>query len=502
MMKKYLLALDQGTTSSRAILFDSTGKIFDQCHMEFRQIYPKQGWVEQDPQEIWESVLVCIRQLFSKHGLSWKSVDSIGITNQRETTVVWEKATGRAVHPAIVWQCRRTTERCNEIKKSFFYDTVYQKTGLIVDPYFCATKIEYILNLNDSLRRRAEKGELAFGTIDSYLVFQLTKGKHHVTDYSNASRTMLFHIHDLQWDKELLDFFEIPEAMLPNVISNSQNYIDTDPDLTGGVPVPIAGIIGDQQAALFGQKCFEKGDIKNTYGTGCFLLMNTGGKAEKSKNNLLTTIAWQIEGKTTYALEGSVFIGGAVVQWLRDGVHFIEESADSEKAAVASKNNSVLFVPAFTGLGAPYWEPEARGALLGMTRDTSPNDIAKAALESIAYQTSDLVRAMKNDFGKKLGKFYADGGASANSYLMQFQADILQMEVNAVRMRETTALGAAYLAGLATGFFRNMDEIMALEKESIVYTPKMSRQEARSHLSVWSRGVDAVKQFGNPDTIS
>lgn len=492
---KYVLSIDQGTASSRAILFDKYGNVFGQYSKEFTQIYPKPGWVEHDPDEIYDSVIECIENVFKINNVSYSDIDSIGITNQRETTVLWDKKTGRPVHNAIVWQCRRTAARCNDIKKSIFNDILFDKTGLVVDPYFCATKIEYIFENNPDIYERALNDEIAFGTIDSWLIYKLSGFKHHVTDYSNASRTMLFNIHTLEWDKELLEFFKIPNSILPQVIPNSQKIVKSSPDVTDGVSVFISGIAGDQQAALFGQRCFEKGDIKNTYGTGCFLLMNTGDKPRKSRNNLLTTIAWNIDGRTTYAMEGAVFIAGAVVQWLRDGLSIISDTLETEKLVKEAKGDSVIMVPAFTGLGSPYWDPDVRGVIFGLTRDTGRAEIVKAALQSIAYQTSDLVSAMKNDFGGKINHFFADGGASANSFLMQFQSDILNININAVKMRETTALGAAFLAGLATGFYEDMEYLKSIKKDVDVYKPSLSKEESSSLISRWKKALDALIQF-------
>ncbi len=498
-MEKYVLAIDQGTTSSRAIIFDTSGSVVTQWSKEFTQIYPHPGWVEHNAVEIFESVIECIQSVFRSIGCGYENIDSIGITNQRETTVLWDKKTGIPVHNAIVWQCRRTASRCNEIKKSIYNEIIFDKTGLVVDPYFCATKIESIFENNKDIYKRALNNEIAFGTIESYLIYRLSNGKSHVSDYSNASRTMLFNIHTLEWDKELLEFFTIPESILPKVIPNSQTDIKTDRSVTDGFEIPISGVIGDQQAALFGQRCFNKGDIKNTYGTGCFLLMNTGDKPRKSKNNLLSTIAWNIDGKTTYAMEGAVFIAGAVVQWLRDGIQFIENSGDSESLAHAAKDNGVIMVPAFTGLGSPYWDPDVRGAIFGITRDTGRAEIAKAALQSIAFQTAELVNAMKNDFSGTIGHFYADGGASANNYLMQFQSDLLHIEINAVTMRETTALGAAFLAGLATGYYENIDYLKGLNKAISVYKPSINSAQSKLLMKRWQKAVEAVRLFGNGD---
>jgi glycerol kinase len=490
-MKKYILSVDQGTTSSRAILFDKKAEIISQKNIEFRQIYPKPGWVEHDPYDILDSVTRCIKSVISD--IDCNEIDSIGITNQRETAVLWNKKTGVPVSNAIVWQCRRTSNRCRQIKESGFDSIIYEKTGLIVDPYFSATKIEYLLDNIPGIRSMAEKGEIAFGTIDSWLVYNLTGGKHHVTDFSNASRTMIFDIHKLEWDEELLGYFNIPRIILPEVISNSQDNILTDRNIFG-INIPIAGIAGDQQSSLFGQCCFNEGDIKNTYGTGCFLLMNTGKKAASSANKLLTTIAWNIGNETHYALEGAVFIAGAVIQWLRDSLKIIETSGESERMAAESENGNVVFVPSFSGLGTPYWDPDVRGAIFGLSRDTERKDITRAALEGIGFQAKDLIDSLKKDFGSA-GTVRVDGGASRNGFLMQFQADILQSDIHVASMAETTALGAAFFAGLATGFFADMKYIAGLSKESVVYKPAISREDADEKFRKWKLAVDAVRTF-------
>jgi len=494
-MKKYILALDQGTTSSRAILFNKNSQIVDIESVEFRQIYPRPGWVEHQPEEILDSILHVIKAVVKRKNISFEEIDCIGITNQRETTVLWDKKTGKPVHNAIVWQCRRTSDRCADIYKKKYDKTIFEKTGLVVDPYFSATKIEYILNNVAGLREKAQKGEIAFGTIDSWLVFNLTGGKHRVTDYSNASRTMLFNIHTLKWDEDLLDFFNIPKEILPEVVPNSCKGIVADHPVFEGTKIPIGGIVGDQQGSLFGQKCFYEGDIKNTYGTGCFLLMNIGKTAKKSKNRALTTIAWNIDGETTYALEGAVFIAGAVVQWLRDSLQIINDSAVTEKISLENKKDSLVFVPAFSGLGTPYWDPEVRGAIFGITRDTDRADIIKAALDGIAYQAKDLLEALKSDFCKDIGRYRADGGASKNRYLAQFQADILQENVNVVKMSETTALGAAFFAGLSTGFFPSLKYIENIDQEIVVYKPKISPEEADQKYARWKKAVEALRKF-------
>lgn len=492
-MKKYILAIDQGTTSSRAILFNKNAEIVDLENIEFRQIYPKPGWVEHSPEEIYDTIIKAIETIVTRKKIKYEEIDSIGITNQRETTILWDKKTGKPFHNAIVWQCRRTADRCSEIKKGGYADIIFDKTGLIVDPYFSATKIEYLLNNIEGLREKAKKGEVAFGTVDSWLVYNLTKGKYHITDYSNASRTMLFNINTLEWDSDLLKFFNIPKEILPEVIPNCLKNIYTDKSIFS-IEIPIGGIIGDQQGALFGQRCFNEGDIKNTYGTGCFLLMNIGKKQKKSSNKLLTTIAWNINGETYYALEGAVFIAGAVVQWLRDSLQIISNSTETEKIALQNKKESLIFVPAFSGLGTPYWNPEVRGAIFGITRDTDKSDIIKAALEGIAFQTKDLLEALKCDFSK-IHSFKVDGGSSKNSYLMQFQSDIIQETIKVVKLTETTALGAAYLAGLSTGFFPSLKYIENIEQEIIFYFPKISKEIAEQKYSKWKKAIDALINF-------
>ncbi len=494
-MKKYILALDQGTTSSRAILFNKNAEIVDQENIEFRQIYPQPGWVEHSPEEIYDSIIKAVETIVNRKKIKYEEIDSIGITNQRETTILWDKKTGKPFHHAIVWQCRRTAERCLELKNQRYENIIFEKTGLIIDPYFSATKIEYLLNNIEGLRDKAKKGEVAFGTVDSWLVYNLTKGKYHITDYSNASRTMLFNINTLKWDQELLDLFNIPKEILPEVVNNCLKGIYTDKDIFG-VEIPIGGIIGDQQGALFGQRCFNEGDIKNTYGTGCFLLMNIGKTPKKSSNKLLTTIAWNIDGETYYAWEGAVFIGGAVVQWLRDSLQLINNTSESEKIALKNKKESLLFIPAFSGLGTPYWNPNVKGTILGITRDTDKSDIVKAALEGIAFQTKDLFEALKNDFGK-IHSFKADGGASKNKYLMQFQSDIIQEVVKVVKLTETTALGAAYLAGLSTGFFPSLKYIENIEQEIIFYNPKISKEIAEQKYLKWKNAIKALIEFYN-----
>ncbi len=458
-MEKYILAFDAGTTSSRAIVFNHDGEICSVAQREFTQIFPQSGWVEHDPHEIWSSLASVAAESITKIGINGKYIAGIGITNQRETTIVWDKKTGDPIYNAIVWQDRRTAEYCDKLKEAELIPFIKDKTGLIIDAYFSATKVKWILDNVEGARERAERGELAFGTVDSWIVWQLTRGERHVTDVTNASRTMLFNIHTLEWDKDLLKLFDIPEAMLPEVASSSEIYGHTKTTIFAH-KVPIAGIAGDQQAALFGQMCIEPGMVKNTYGTGCFILMNTGDKPVTSKNNLLSTIAWKIDGKVTYALEGSIFMGGATVQWLRDGLGIIQSSAEIEELAKQVPDcGDVYFVPALTGLGAPYWDQYARGTIVGISRGTTAAHIARAALEGIAYQSMDVINAMILDAGIGLKELRVDGGASKNNLLMQFQSDVLAQTVIRPHTIETTALGAAYLAGLAVGFWDNIEEV-------------------------------------------
>ena len=469
-MEKYILALDQGTTSSRAIVFDHEGCIRSVAQKEFTQHFPRPGWVEHDPMEIWSSEAAVIAEAITRMDINGKDIAGIGITNQRETTIVWDARTGEPVYNAIVWQDRRTADYCETIDAGTVA-SIREKTGLILDPDFSATKIRWILQNVPGARERAERGELRFGTVDTWLVWNLTRGEVHVTDVSNASRTMLYNIHTLEWDKELLEFFGIPASMLPRVAASSEVYGHTKTTLFAH-EVPIAGIAGDQQAALFGQMCTNPGDIKNTYGTGCFLLMNTGGKPIMSSNNLLTTIAWKIGDKVDYALEGSIFVGGSVVQWLRDGLGVIKSSSEVEElASGVPDNGGVYFVPALTGLGAPYWDPYAKGTICGITRGTTAAHIARAALEGIAFQTMDIARAMERDAGVTLGTLKVDGGASRNNLLMQFQADVLDTRVVRPLITETTAEGAAYLAGLATGYWSGIDEIRRCWKAEKEFDP-------------------------------
>jgi len=489
---KYVLALDQGTTSSRAIVFDEHGRPLATAQKEFRQFFPQPGWVEHDPEEIWRTQLACARSALKKAKLKAENVAAIGITNQRETVVVWDRGTGKPVHHAIVWQDRRTAARCEALKKEGLAPTIAAKTGLVIDPYFSATKLAWFLEAIPRLRARAERGELAFGTIDTWLAWKLTGGALHITDPSNASRTMLYDIHRGAWDDELLRVFRVPRAMLPEVRPSSQVYGASAKPLLGA-EVPIAGIAGDQQAALFGQACHDAGMAKNTYGTGCFLLLNTGDKAIASKNGLITTCAAQIASKQ-FALEGSVFIGGAVVQWLRDGLRLIKKSVDVENLALSVPDSGgVYLVPAFTGLGAPHWDPYARGTVIGLTRGSNAGHIARAALESIAFQSADLLRAMQQDSGEPLKELRVDGGAAANDLLMQFQADLLGVAVVRPKVLETTALGAAYLAGLATGVWESREEIAKQWKVERRFEPKMERDEAEQRIGEWQRALERAK---------
>ena len=474
-MEKYIIALDQGTTSSRAIIFDKDQNILDVCQKEFTQIYPKQGWVEHNPLEIWSSQYGVLQEVMAKANITQEEIAAIGITNQRETTIVWDKNTGEPVYNAIVWQCRRTAGIVEELKKDEeFVEYVKDNTGLLLDAYFSGTKIKWILDNVEGAREKADKGELLFGTVDTWLVWKLTNGKVHVTDYTNASRTMLYNIKDLKWDEKILNKLNIPKSLLPEVKNSSEVYGYANLGGTGGVRVPIAGMAGDQQCALFGQTCFDEGSVKNTYGTGCFLLMNTGEKMIRSKNGLLTTIAVGIDGKVQYALEGSVFVGGAVIQWIRDELKLVNDAADTEYFAKKVKDNGgVYIVPAFTGLGAPHWDMYARGAIFGLTRGANRNHIIRAALEAIAYQSRDLIDAMQEDSGCKLTSIKVDGGASRNNLLMQFQADITGSEVVRPIITETTALGAAYLAGLAVGFWKSKEEIAKKWAVSQEYSPNL-----------------------------
>jgi len=488
MSKKYILALDQGTTSSRTVLFDDLGKICGISQKETEQIYPKPGWVEQNAVEIYQSQLETMHTVMRDQDIDFSDVISIGITNQRETTVVWNKKTGEPVYNAIVWQDVRTSKYCKALKKeSEFNDYVHQNTGLFIDSYFSATKIKWILDNVPKARTQHKKGELLFGTVDTWLLWNLTKGKVHATDYSNASRTMIYNIKKLEWDQHVLDQLDIPHDMLPEVKPSSHHFGDFVFD---AFKIPISGIAGDQQAALFGQACFNKGETKNTYGTGCFLLMNTGSKPKFSNNGLLTTIAWGLDGKVQYALEGSVFIAGAAIQWLRDGLQLIDDAKDSEYFARQVKGDSNVFVvPAFAGLGAPYWDMDARGSIFGLTRDTGKNHIIKATLESLAYRSKDLILAMEEDSGVKLASLKVDGGACANDYLMQFQADILNASIERAEIIESTALGAAYLAGIGVGLWKKED-ILKNRKIQKSFRPKMEDQKRIKLYKTWKKAVE------------
>lgn len=494
-MGKYIIALDQGTTSSRAIIFDKEQNILNLSQKEFTQIYPKAGWVEHNPLEIWASQYAVLQEVIAKANITPNDVAAIGITNQRETTIVWDKNTGEPVYNAIVWQCRRTAEIVDELKEDEEFSAyVKENTGLLLDAYFSGTKIKWILDNVEGVRERAEKGELLFGTVDTWLVWKLTNGKVHVTDYTNASRTMLYNIKELKWDEKILKKLEIPKSMLPEVKNSSEVYGYTNLGGTGGIRVPIAGMAGDQQCALFGQTCFEPGSSKNTYGTGCFLLMNTGDKMIQSENGLVTTIAIGIDNKVEYALEGSVFVGGAVIQWIRDELKLVNDAADTEYfAKKVPDNGGVYIVPAFTGLGAPHWDMYARGAIFGLTRGANRNHIIRAALESIAYQSKDLIDAMEEDSGCKLTSLRVDGGASRNNLLMQFQADITGAEVVRPIITETTALGAAYLAGLAVGFWESKEEIATKWSVSQSYTPNLDEYKKEKLYSGWKKAVERAK---------
>ena len=493
-MDRYVLALDQGTTSSRAILFDHSGSVKGLAQKEFKQHFPKPGWVEHDPEEIWTTQAAVANEVLSKFGVESRAVVAIGITNQRETTVVWDRETGEPIHHAVVWQDRRTAEFCDELKNKNLGPVIQEKSGLVIDAYFSATKVKWILENVEGARDKAEQGKLAFGTVDSWLVWNLTDGKKHITDVSNASRTMLFNIHSLQWDTEILNIMQIPDSMLPEVRSSSEIYAETATIFDQ--PVPIAGIAGDQQAALFGQMCTEPGMLKNTYGTGCFLMLNTGETPIKSNNNLLTTIAWKIGDSTKYALEGSIFIGGAVVQWLRDGLGLIENSSEVEKlAASVEDNGGVYLVPAFAGLGAPYWDQFARGTIVGITRGTSAGHLARASLESISYQTMDVVEAMEADSGIATTELRVDGGATVNQMLMQFQSDILNTRLVRPKVSETTALGAAYLAGLAVGFWDDLDEIKEQWQVARVFEPSMDGDCRAALIKTWHKALQRSRSW-------
>lgn len=492
---KYIMALDQGTTSSRCIIFDKSGSVISKAQKEFKQIYPKAGWIEHDPIEIWATQFGVAVEALVMANLQASDIAAIGITNQRETTVVWDKRTGIPVHNAIVWQCRRTSEICEELRKLGFEGKIKEKTGLILDPYFSGTKIKWILDNVPNAREEAKKGNLIFGNIDTWLVWNLTKGQIHVTDYSNAARTMLYNIHTLEWDEEILRALNIPKEMLPEVKPSSEVYGHTSKVLFGE-EIPISGIAGDQQAALFGQTCFKEGEAKNTYGTGCFMLMNTGSKAVNSKHGLLTTIAWGVDNKIEYALEGSIFVGGASIQWLRDELRMLKNASESERYALEVEDtNGVYVVPAFTGLGAPYWDPYARGTVMGLTRGTKKEHFIRATLESIAYQTNDVLKAMQEDSGISLVQLNVDGGASSNNFLMQFQSDILGVRVDRPQVVETTALGAAYLAGLAVGYWKDKEEISQNRSIEKQFRPAMDEDKRAKLLKGWHRALKRAMEW-------
>ncbi|MCY1563906.1 glycerol kinase GlpK [Staphylococcus pettenkoferi] len=495
-MDKYILSIDQGTTSSRAILFDKDGEIKGVAQREFKQYFPKSGWVEHDANEIWTSVLAVLAEVLTESNVGADQIEGIGITNQRETTVIWDKHTGRPIYHAVVWQSRQTQGICQELRDQGYEDTFHKKTGLVLDPYFAGTKIKWILDEVDGAREKAENGDLLFGTVDSWLVWKLSGGQAHITDYSNASRTLIYNIHDLEWDDELLDILDIPKQMLPEVKESSEIYAKTIDYHFFGQEVPIAGIAGDQQAALFGQACFERGDVKNTYGTGGFMLMNTGEEAVTSESGLLTTIAYGLDGKINYALEGSIFVSGSAIQWLRDGLRMINSAPQSENYAErVESSEGVYMVPAFVGLGTPYWDAEARGAIFGLTRGTEKEHFIRATLESLCYQTRDVLEAMEKDSDIKVNNLRVDGGAVKNNFIMQFQADLLNVEVERPEVSETTALGAAYLAGLAVKFWDNKDSIAngwKLEKE---FKPEMDDKERTKLYKGWKKAVEATQVF-------
>lgn len=487
---QYILALDQGTTSSRAIIFDKKGRQVAVAQKDFEQHFPKAGWVEHDPVEIWTSQASVATEVITKSNITAAQIAGIGITNQRETTILWDRKTGKPVYNAIVWQDRRTSAYCNQLKEQGYAETIREKTGLIIDAYFSATKIKWILDNVEGVRERAERGEICFGTVDSWLIWKLSSGKAHLTDVTNASRTMIYNIHSLRWDEELLKIFDIPASILPEVKSSSEVFCTTAGDIFSA-KIPIAGIAGDQQAALFGQLCLKPGMAKTTYGTGCFLVMNTGEKPVTSDNQLLTTIAWKIGDKVNYALEGSVFIGGAAIQWLRDGISLLDHAKESEALAESlPDNDGVYFVPALTGLGAPYWNQDARGAFFGITRGTSVAHMTRAALEAIAYQVYDVLKAMEKDAGEEVREMRVDGGATANNFLMQFQADLVRCTIKRPKMLETTALGAAYLAGLATGYWEDVEDLRELWEADQSFEPKQDAEKVKKYLHFWHKAVN------------
>ena len=492
-MQKYIMALDAGTTSNRAILFNEKAEIVSQSQMEFTQFFPEPGLVEHDAWEIWETMQYVARRAMEKADASYKDIAAIGITNQRETVILWDRNSGKPVSHAIVWQDRRTADYCDQLILDGETEFFKQKTGLIIDPYFSGTKIRWMLDHTEGLRERAEKGDILFGTVETWLIWNLTGGKVHVTDYSNASRTMLYNIFDLSWDQEILDKLDIPAAILPEVKESSCLYGETDAAVFGG-PIPIAGAAGDQQAALFGQTCFDPGDAKNTYGTGCFLLMNTGETPVRSEHGLVTTIAWGLDGKVEYALEGSVFVAGSAIQWLRDELRIIDNSPESEVLArKVPDTNGCYVVPAFTGLAAPHWDPYARGAVLGLTRGVNREHLVRATLESLAFQSYDVLKAMEEDLKQPLGTIRVDGGASANDFLMQFQADLMNNKIDRPACVETTAMGAAFLAGLASGFFASKTELKEYRRSGAVFTPDMEDKDRDDRLRMWHKAVDCVR---------
>lgn len=498
-MAKYVMALDSGTTSNRCILFNEKGETMSLSQNEFTQIYPKAGWVEHDANEIWSTQIGVASEAINRINAKADDISSIGITNQRETTIVWEKDTGNPIYNAIVWQCRRTAEFCDELKAKGYTDKFREKTGLVIDAYFSGTKVRWILDHVEGAQERAEKGELLFGTVDTWLIWKLTNGRVHVTDYSNASRTLLYNINELKWDDEILEILNIPKAMLPEVKPSSAIYGETDPEYFGK-PIPIAGAAGDQQAALFGQACFSPGEAKNTYGTGCFLLMNTGEKPVFSKNGLVTTIGWGVDDKVNYALEGSIFVAGAAIQWLRDELRIIDSSPDSEYiASQVEDTNGCYVVPAFVGLGAPYWDQYARGTIVGITRGVNKQHLVRATLESLAYQTYDVLEAMQQDSGIELKALKVDGGASNNNFLMQFQADINASPVLRPSNTETTAMGAAYLAGIATGFWKGQDDVLANWAIDREFEPQMAEEDRQARLKGWRKAVKRSFDWAKED---
>ena len=495
-MENYILSLDQGTTSTRAILFNRAGEIVHSAQQEFTQYFPKPGWVEHNANEIWGSVLAVVATCLTEANVKPSQIAGIGITNQRETAVVWEKETGKPIHNAVVWQSRQTAEICEDLRAAGHAELFREKTGLLIDAYFSGTKVKWILDHVEGSRERAERGELLFGTIDTWLIWKLSGGKAHVTDYSNASRTLMYNIHELKWDDELLEILDVPKAMLPEVRPSSEVYAETAGYHFFGEAVPIAGAAGDQQAALFGQACFDKGMAKNTYGTGCFMLMNTGEEAVKSDHGLLTTIAWGVDGKVEYALEGSIFVAGSAIQWLRDGLRLIDDAKESEGYATrVTSSDGVYVVPAFVGLGTPYWDSDVRGAVFGLTRGTEKEHFIRATLESLAYQTRDVLSAMEQDSGIEMKTLRVDGGAVKNNFLMQFQGDIIQAPVERPEINETTALGAAYLAGLAVGFFENREQIATQWKKERRFEPSMAKEETDALYGGWQKAVQATMLF-------